>query len=191
MVDGITFTGCEFTDNGDSGLIAVGSGVKNWTVTGGHSGGNANSGIRAASATSNFNIVGHIAGSISGRGPNNFGITVDAAASNNYVIANNTVVGNTTGSISDGGTGTTASVVNNLGYNGSQNVAGLTVGSSPWSYTAGHTSETLYFAGGTVSEIRVDGQIVQNTTAATILLVPNQTMQVTYSSAPTILRKIN
>ena len=58
MVDGITFTGCEFTDNGDCGLIVKGSGAKNWSVTGGHFGGNTNSGIRAAGGTTVYKAAG-------------------------------------------------------------------------------------------------------------------------------------
>jgi len=190
-VDGIVFSGCEFTDNGESGLLVVGANAKNWIVTGGHSGGNGAAGIRAASATTNFSIVGHLAGNVSGRGPNNIGISLDAAAEDNYIIASNILVGNTTSALIDSSTGTNGQIYNNVGFNGVANVAGLTVGASPWSYTAGHTPETLYFAGGTVSEIRVDGQIVQNTTGATIALNPNQTMSVTYSSVPTIMRKRN
>lgn len=191
VVDGITFTGCEFTKNGDCGLIVVGAGVKNWEVTGGHSGGNTNSGIRAATGTSYFTVTGHRAGNIAGRGPNNNGITIDAAASDYYVIDGCNVAGNTSAGISDSGTGTNATVVNNLGYNGVASVSGVSVGASPWSYTAGHTPETMYFAGGTLSAINIDGQTVQNTTAATIQLLPNETMQVTYTAAPTVMRKRN
>lgn len=190
VVDGLTFTGCEFTKNGDCGLIVVGAGVKNWIVTGGHSGGNTNSGIRV-NASSYWTITGHRAGNISARGANNIGITIDAAASDYYIVEGCNLIGNTTSALVDGGTGTNATVANNLGYNGVGAVVGLSVGASPWSYTAGHTPETHYFLGGTLTEIRVDGQIVQNTTAATIQLVPNQVMQTTYTVAPTVIRKRN
>ena len=189
VVDGITFTGCEFTDNGSCGLIAVGAGVKNWIVTGGHSGGNTSSGIRAADATTYFTITGHRAGDIANRGVNNIGISIDAAASNYYIIEGCNVVGNTLAGILDSGTGSTAIVANNLGYNGAAAVSGVTVGASPWSYTSGHTPETMYFAGGTVSNITLDGTTVQNTTAATIQLAPNETMSVTYTVVPTVIRK--
>jgi len=189
VVDGITFTGCEFTDNGDCGLIAVGSGVKNWIVTGGHAGGNTNNGVRAAGGTSNFTITGMMCGNISARGANNYGIVVDAAASDYYLIANNNVTGNTLAGIFDAGTGTNAQVYQNLGYNGSENVLGVTVGASPWTYVAGHTPETLYILGGTVSAIKIDGQTVQSTTGSTINLVPNETMQITYTVLPTVLKK--
>jgi hypothetical protein len=190
VVDGIVFTGCEFTDNGDSGLLAVGTGIKNWSVVGGHSGGNTNAGIRAANGTSDFLISGHMAGAIAGRGANAKGITVDATPSNNYVIDGCFVVGNTTFSIEDLGTGSNARVTNNLGYNGVTNVSALTVGASPWSYTAGHTPENIYVSGGTVSEIRIDGQIIFVSTGATVPLAPNQTMQITYSSLPVVFRKL-
>lgn len=191
IVDGIVFSGCEFTKNGDGGFIANGTGVKNWFINGGFSTGNVNSGLRASGGTSNFTIVGHTAGNIAGRGANNYGIKVDNAASDNYLIANNNVVGNTTAGIQDEGTGTNARVIDNLGYNGIANVSGLTVGASPWSYTSGHYPETIYIAGGTVSEIKIDGQIVQNTTGSTIQLMPNETMSITYSTLPTVLRKKN
>jgi len=189
VIDGITFTGCEFTKNGDSGLIAVGTGVKNWIVTGGHAGGNTNNGVRAAGGTSNFTITGMMCGNISARGANNYGITIDAAASNNYLIADNNVFGNTTAGILDLGTGTNAQVYQNLGYNGLENVAGVTVGASPWSYTAGHTPESIYILGGTVSAINIDGSTVQNTTGSTINLVPNEILAITYTVLPTVLRK--
>ena len=118
VVDGITFTGCEFTDNGDCGLIVNGSGAKNWSVTGGHSGGNTNSGIRAAGGTTDFTITGHRAGNIAGRGVNNVGIAVDAAASDRYSVSGCNLLGNTSGGLVDLGTGTNRMVVDNLGYNG-------------------------------------------------------------------------
>lgn len=192
VVDGISFAGCDFPHNGDCGLLVVNSGsavVKNWVVTGGGSGGNTNAGIRAAGGTSYFTITGHAAGNYSGRGNNNDGIVVDAAGSDFYFITGNNVQGNTTAGIVDAGTGTSAQVTNNAGYNGSANVGAVSVGASPWSYTAGHTSETLYVTGGTVSSIAIDGTLVQATTGSTVPLVPNETMTITYSGLPTVLRK--
>jgi hypothetical protein len=188
-VDGITFTGCEFISNADCGLIVVGTGVKNWTVTGGQSAGNVNAGIRAASGTSYFTITGHRAGNLAGRGANNVGITVDAAASDYYAISGCNLWGNTSAGISDAGTGVNAVVTNNAGYNGTLAAAGATVGASPWTYTAGHTPEAIYFAGGTISEISLDGSVVQNTTGSSIVVPPNQQVVTTYSVLPTVIRK--
>jgi hypothetical protein len=188
-VDGITFTGCEFISNADCGLIVVGTGVKNWTVTGGQSAGNVNAGIRAASGTSYFTITGHRAGNLAGRGANNVGITVDAAASDYYAISGCNLWGNTSAGVSDAGTGVNAVVTNNAGYNGTLAAAGATVGASPWTYTAGHTPEAIYFAGGTISEISLDGSVVQNTTGSSIVVPPNQQVVTTYSVLPTVIRK--
>jgi hypothetical protein len=190
LVDGITFTGCEFTDNGGSGLVATGANVKNWVVTGGHSSGNVGSGIRCASGTNYFNISGHIAGSIAGRGPNNIGISLDTASEGNYTIANNTLVGNTSSSLNDGSTGTNGQIFNNLGYNNATAPSSLTVGASPWTYVAGHTPEQIFISGGTVSQIRVSAQIVQSASPAVIQLSPNDELIITYSSLPTVLKKV-
>ncbi len=113
-VDGLTFTGCEFVDNGDSGLICAGPNVKNWSVTGGTSCGNTSYGIRAASATVKFTITGHRSGDMATRGPNGIGINVDTGAANEYVIANNNLRGNTTSGLFDGGTGVNKVIASNL-----------------------------------------------------------------------------
>lgn len=116
IVDGLEFVGGDYPDNADCGLIVVGVGVKNWSVTGGQSGGNTNSGIRAAGGTSNFAITSHTAGTASGRGPNAYGITVDAgSASNNYLVNNNNLVGNTSQGLFSGATGINFEATGNLG----------------------------------------------------------------------------
>jgi hypothetical protein len=191
LIDGITFTGCEFTDNGESGFLAVGGNSKNWIVTGGHSSGNAAAGIRAAAGTVNFIITGHIAGPVGNRGPNDKGIVVDVGSSNDYVIADNIVVGNTTLGLSDGGTGTLARVVNNEGYNGASNLVGLAVSASPWTHTCSHSPETIYIQGGTGLGISVDAQVIFITTGVTVQLQPSEQMTITYSTIPTVYKKMN
>lgn len=188
-VDGVTLTGCEFTDNGDSGLTVAGPGVENWIVTGGFSCANTNYGIHAAAGTSLFSIAGHRAGNVSDRGPNNIGINVDVAASNYYNISDCNVYGNAVAGIFDGGTGGSAIVVNNAGHNGTAAAAGVTVGPSPWIYKSGHSPETLYFAGGAIDAISLDGTIVLNSTGSTVALTPNQTVGVFYTDTPTVIMK--
>ena len=190
LVDGITFTGCEFTDNGENGLLADGANVKNWVVTGGHSGGNAVAGIRCASGTNYFVITGHRAGSVAGRGPNNWGITLDAAAEDNFTIADNNLLGNTTDALVDASTSINGNIYNNAGYNGYLPPAAVVVGASPWSYQAGSASQQIYIAGGTVSQVEISAQIVANTGPCILTLAPNEVLTVTYSVAPTVLRKI-
>ena len=190
VVDGIVFTGCEFTDNGETGLVAVGPNVKNWIVTGGHSGGNPGAGVRAAAGTTDFSIVGHTAGEIAERGPNGTGIALDIGAEDNFLIANNTVVGNTNFALANGATGTNGQIYNNRGYNGANPPIGLSVGASPWTYTAKSAPEQIFIVGGTVTDIEVSGSTIQNASPAVFTLAPNETMVITYSSAPNISRKV-
>lgn len=188
VVDGIAFTGCQFPGNASDGLIVVGSGAKNWNVTGGFAGGNASNGIRAASGTSNFTITGFISGTASGRGANNYGIQVDAAASDNYLIADNNVLGNTTAGILDQGTGTNAQVYQNLGYNGLANMTGLTPGASPWTYTNSHTPAVVYLSG-TISTINIDGNSLSPQNNVEWTLAPNESIIITYTGTLYAFRK--
>lgn len=190
-VEGLSFVGCEFPDSADAGLIVVGSAVKNWSVTGGWSAGNTNYGIRAALGTSYFSITGHTAGNVAPRGPNGIGIQVDGgSASDYYQITGNNLYGNTLAGIFDGGTGTNVRVTDNAGASGTAVPASVTVGASPFTYTAGHSEEVHYIRGGTVSNVTQAGVSVFTATGCTLHLAPGETYQVTYSSAPTILRKV-
>lgn len=64
----------------------------------------------------------------------------------------------------------------------------IAVGVSPFTYTAGHTPETVYVQGGTLSQIAHNGVVVFSQTNATVHLGPNETATVTYSAAPTMNR---
>jgi hypothetical protein len=180
VVDGIAFTGCQFPANAGDGLTVVGTSAKNWIVTGGFAGGNTNNGLRAANGTSNFTITGFVSGNASGRGSNSYGIKVDAAASNNYLIANNNVIGNTTAGILDQGTGTSAQVYQNLGYNGLSPMAGVTPGASPWTYTNLHTPALIYLSG-TISSISIDGNSLASQNNVEWTLAPNESITITYT----------
>jgi hypothetical protein len=187
-VDGIVLDGCEFTDNGDSGLVVDGPGVKNWSVIGGHAGGNTASGIRAAAGTTDWSIVGFRAGNIAGRGPNNNGISVDAASSNRYNIIGCNLRGNATAGLVDSGTGTDVQVIGNLGYNYGAPL-GVALTGSPMTITAGHTPETLYFYNGTISDVKVGGQTVLVAGPGQVQLGPNEAAVITYTGTPIISRK--
>lgn len=186
-VDGLDFTGCDFVDNGDCGLLCSGTSVLNWTVTGGSSGGNTDAGIRAADGTLLFTINGHRAGNVALRGANNYGIKVDAFASNNYTITGNNLIGNTTAGLLDQGTGTTKQVSGNLGHS---NDATLTVGASPYTYTNTTGSpQVLYIRGGTVSSVTVGGWQVASATNCAAPVPHGLAAVITYSSLPAIDRR--
>jgi len=68
---------------------------------------------------------------------------------------------------------------------GSNNTS-ITVGTSPFTYTNSYDFPvTVTVSGGTVTAIALDG-VTTGVTAGTFLLLPNHTLQVTYSSAPTM-----
>lgn len=122
-----------------------------------------------------------------------WGINISNASVTNYELIGNNVTANTTGGITDsGGSGGSRLVKDNIGYN-PLGMSSITLGASPATYTAGATPETVFIAGGTVSGITVSGTAVcgalSGGPAATIQLNPNQSMVVTYSSAPTITVK--
>lgn len=64
----------------------------------------------------------------------------------------------------------------------------LTVTTPTWSYTSGNIPETLYFNGGTVSLITVDGLPVGTSTERTVMVPPRGVVQVTSTVAPTCRR---
>lgn len=71
----------------------------------------------------------------------------------------------------------------NTGY-GNVGTAQVTVGASPWVYTAGHQPETLYLRGGTITTVVKGGQTILSGGVAAIPLLPGQTATVTYTVAP-------
>jgi hypothetical protein len=146
-------------------------------------------GISVGAGASRFQITNNRIGDIVGTAgnPQGFGVMVAAGASNDYQIAGNCVTGNVSGGISDGGTGNAARVRDNIGHN-PIGASAITVGASPFTYTAGHMPETVYVQGGTVSNIQHNGVTVFAQTNATIHLEPNETVTVTYSATPAMNR---
>lgn len=111
----------------------------------------------------------------------------------NCVIEGNNVAGNMTAGIVVAGTSTTNRITGNPGYNPSV-MDTVTPGASPWTYTAGPTPEDLYVKGGTISLIVSESQTLATAAVAATLyhlipLSPNQAVTITYSAAPTVLRK--
>jgi hypothetical protein len=113
------------------------------------------------------------------------GIQIDTGATN-FIVSNNDVRDNVTSGIADGSTATNGFVLGNNGYTG--NLSAFVAGASPYTYRAGHSAESVYIYGGTVSSIALGGATVFTTTNQTITLGPNQTVVITHTAAPTILK---
>jgi hypothetical protein len=92
--------------------------------------------------------------------------------------------------------GTNNVIVNNLGYN-PVGPASITVGASPFTYTAGPSPETIYVWGGTVSQINVDKNGGSLTTIAasqsncSFDLGPFEQIKVTYSATPSMNKMVH
>ncbi len=113
------------------------------------------------------------------------GIQIDTGATN-FIVSNNDVRDNATSGIADGSTATNGYVINNNGYTGT--LSAFVAGASPYTYRAGHSAESVYVYGGTVTSIALGGATVFSTTNQTITLGPNQTVVITHTTAPTILK---
>ena len=62
-----------------------------------------------------------------------------------------------------------------------------TVGSSPYTYTnLDNVAEAIYVTGGTVSQITKGGLTIFSASPATIYLMPNESITITYSASPTL-----
>lgn len=119
-----------------------------------------------------------------------YGILVFDATTKNYELTGNDCSGNLSVPIQDGGgSGGRRLVADNPGYN-PRGMQPITLGASPATYTAGAGRETVMLAGGVISSITVAGVPVSGSvsggTMSTVHLNPNQSMVVTYSSAPAI-----
>ena len=189
-LDGIEFIGHHSVNNGGHGLQAE-PGVTNLKIIGGVFAGNTGQGILIAAGVNEFSIIGARSGAAIGFAANTqFGIRVDAGVSTNYMIMSNDLRGNTVGSLFDGGTGTTKYIFGNLGVNPG-GTATITVGASPFTYTAGGTPETIYINTGTVSLITVEGVSVFQQTNQTVRLGPMKSVIVTYTVAPGMTKTID
>lgn len=62
----------------------------------------------------------------------------------------------------------------------------LSIGASPWTYTAGSTQEAISVNGGTVSQIAIQGVPLFTQTNQLFILQANQSAVITYSVAPTV-----
>ena len=77
-----------------------------------------------------------------------------------------------------------SSVSNQIFFDNQAPVANLSVGVSPWTYTAGSSPEMVYLFGGAVSNVSKNGVFVATATNASVHLKPHESMVVTYSAKP-------
>lgn len=166
----------------DVGIDAVGVGnimVDN-LVCGAHSTGVAFDGVSG----------GHIKGGCIGPhglyGGNTTGVVLTGTTDNVFVGAGVKLTGNTT-PLTYSASGSNNKIEGAIGYPATGAIA-ITVGASPFTYTAGPTPEAIYVNAGTVSLIAVNGVGMLQSSGHAVPLAPNHSMTVTYSSAPTMVK---
>jgi hypothetical protein len=151
-----------------------------------------NHGLNIAAGAGNIRVHGGTyaqSAPLPGSAPANtqgYGILIQAGAGDNIMIESAVVTPNIAGGISNGATGTSNVIRGNLGYN-PIGQSSISVGSSPYTYTAGASPETVYIRGGTVSDVKVGGTTVATASPVSLTLYPNQAITVTYSVLPTMV----
>lgn len=187
-IAGIELIGHQCFSNGGN-CVSVGAGT-DVHILGGVYAGNTGSGLSVAAGVSFFSVVGARIGNGYDKAGNAFGIFIAAGSSNDYLIVGNDLTGNTSANFSDGGTGTIKNIRGNTGMPVGA-TGTITVGTSPFTYTAGPLPETVYVNQGTVSLVSVNGVGVFQSSNVSVQVQPNSTVVVTYTAVPTMAKTIN
>jgi hypothetical protein len=174
--------GCVF------GISCDGVGIKNLMISGNKIAGNSSIGLNLNNITLGALVTGNRIGTAGGFGVNGIGVAITGTSNFISVIGNDLRLNTTVLTNSASGTGNR--VEQNFGYN-PVGAFSITVTASPFTYTAGASPETIYINAGTVSLIAVSGTSVLQSTDKTVQLSPNQTVTVTYTVAPSMIRYIH
>jgi len=138
------------------------------------------------SGSCNYNLI---LGNVIKKGSNQrYGIAIGTDCSHNLIIHNDLHDAGVSGAINDQGANTI--IKDNKGYN-PVGLSSISVGSSPFTYTAGSSPETIYIKGGNVSEIKKSGETLFTDTDHTIHLEPHEQIEIVYSSAPTMYKDVH
>lgn len=168
-----------------NGVEAVG--VNNISVTGCRIGGFAK-GITYTNVYGG-SISGNIIGPHGLYGANTKGLVLTGTTSQ-VTVTGNKMSDNTAAVDLTGLTPATNVISGNTGYP-TIAATGITVGASPFTYTAGPSPETVCVNGGTVSLISISGVGVLQSSGHCVALGPNQSITVTWSVVPTMVKSIN
>ena len=114
-----------------------------------------------------------------------YGMAIDTNSNNNIVVGNYMTGNGSSGVSYFDGVGTGTIIKNNYGYN-PVGMSGISVGASPFTYTAGASPETVYITGGTVSDISKNSTTLFSDTGHSVDLEPHGSVVVTYTDVPTM-----
>lgn len=143
----------------------------------------------AETVSSSYSFVGGSNGSpIEGYGnTQKFGFFIDSGFSGTVQIIGINLSGNYVSSIYNGGSPASGSIINNcIGYN-PQGITSISVGASPFYYTAGLAAESISIYGGSGIVCSIGDIAIINQSPASFVLQPLQTVAISYSTAPTVI----
>ena len=195
-----TFSGLWLSSNNAGGIVSTDPGYL--AITGGsqiqnNGHGSAADGvlINNPGAGSQTIIQGNL---IEGSGTGGTGWGVRILGTVGYFnVSGNLIRGNSAGQITyPTPTGTNGCrVEGNIGFNPS-GVGTIAVGASPFTYTASCSPETVYIGGGTVSNTQTaatgaGGQPIGIVSNVSVQLGPQETVTVTYTAAPTMIKAVH
>jgi nitrous oxidase accessory protein NosD len=146
-----------------------------------------NYGLRIADVSTGNRIIGNIATDYQRRKTQHYGIQVDLGATGNF-IDGNFVSGNAAGPVSIASLGN--DLRNNAGYN-PVGPSSISVGASPFTYTAANTPETVHVFDGVVSSITKNGVQLARVTNVSVNLDSGQSVVVRYSVAPFMTKDVH
>lgn len=138
---------------------------------------------------SNVSIIGNRCFDDQSTPTQDYGVSVSQGANQitDVLISNNDLRGNGTAGIGELSC-SRSRVTGNLGYN-PQGLAPITVGDSPFTYTnRDGYPQALYIVGGVVSDISKNGTTIFSSTPATIWLDPDESLSITHSDPPRVIK---
>ncbi|MEJ7933652.1 hypothetical protein WG907_05175 [Sphingobium sp. AN558] len=193
LINAMQITGTELLGNAVDGILmnALDGSINESLLNGLMIGGNGY-GWRILGSPRNITAGGSRIGSVSGRGPNLYGIYAADGCDPSGLVATNNVNGNTYENVHDGALATSAfSLIANAGYNDKLPIQNVPAGAGPTLvYTAGHTREILGIEGGSVSDVKVRSYTIAARTGVSVPLDPLEPATITFNPAspPTITR---
>lgn len=200
--DDFTITGNTITFNNKEGIklgVGIGGEIYHGVITGNEFRRNSNSLDNGYShilvngsgdTLSKSTIVANVFGKVYSAEENDakYAIEINGSQASNFLISENWIDTQGVGYILN--SGTDIRIINNPKYN-PVGTSSITVGASPFTYTAGSSPETIYIRGGTVSNISKNSTTLFTETGHTIELEPLKSVVITYSSIPTMIKNIN
>ena len=172
-----------YNTNGAATGINLNGIISDVRILGGLYAQNGNAGIYAAH-TGDISIIGAGLGALGGfTGNGSYGVVFGPNVTS-IICSNNYMIGNTSGAIADTSASTIPKFITDNVIPGYARNGVITVGASPFAYTAPY-NQTVYITGGTVSSVVVNNSTnIFSSTNCTVVLRQGENVTVAYSSIP-------